>query len=98
MHRMATLVGDRFLCRTRRELNVSVTLRLTALDLATGARVRLCIDRAGTRTEQQAWIEWCTRAHAAGGLLDFGFVGSTHRFEARTWRTRRRPRLCADES
>src|SRR5688572_30667633 len=98
VRRMATLVGDRFLCRTRSELNVSATLRLSALDLATGARVRLCIDRAGTRAEQQAWIEWCTRAHAAGGLLDFGFFGSTHRFEARTRTTGLRPRFRADAS
>lgn len=92
---MNTLVGDRFLCRTPAELGVSAPLRLSALDLSTGARVRLCIDRAGTRTERQAWIESCTRAHAAGGLLDFGFVGSSHRFEARM-RTPAPRRACAD--
>lgn len=53
-----------------------------AIDLATGARVRLRIHTAGTRAEQQAWTEACTRAHAEGELIDFGFFGSTYRFEA----------------
>jgi transcriptional regulator with PAS, ATPase and Fis domain len=79
------------LCRTAKQLDASDTLRLGALDLATNTRVRLRIDRAGTREEQQAWTESCTRAHAAGVLLDFGFIGSTHRFEARARTTAPRP-------
>jgi two-component system response regulator HydG len=73
---MATLIADRFLIRTSASLD--------ALDLATGARVRLRVDAAGTRVEQQAWTEACTREHAEGALLDFGFIGSLQRFEARS--------------
>ena len=78
MRRMATLIADRFLSCAYGDV-----AGLVALDLATGARVRLRIDAAGTRAEQQAWTDACTRAHAEGTLVDFGFIGSTQRFEAR---------------
>ena len=71
-----TLIGDRFVVRAAGP----------ALDLATGARVRLRIEPAGTRAEQQAWTDACTRAHAEGTLVDFGFVGRGDRFEARPQR------------
>ncbi|HET9469198.1 MAG TPA: hypothetical protein VFO48_12325, partial [Vicinamibacterales bacterium] len=70
---------------------------IPALDLATGAHVRIRIDRAGTRGEQQSWTEHCVRAHADGVLIDFGFIGSSARFEARAPR-RERHRQAADES
>ena len=79
---MATLIADRFLVSCASESNAASDA-VAALDLATGARVRLRIDAAGTRAEQQSWTEACTREHAEGALLDFGFIGSTHRFEAR---------------
>jgi hypothetical protein len=71
-----TLIGDRFVVRGAGP----------ALDLATGARVRLGIEPAGTRAEQQAWTDACTRAHAEGTLVDFGFIGERDRFEARPQR------------
>src|SRR5690349_238926 len=70
---MAALIGDRFLGRDAG----------VALDLATGACVRVRIEPCGTRTEQQKWTDACTRAQAEGALVDFGFIGLTHRFEAR---------------
>ncbi len=54
-----------------------------AIDLATGARVRLRLEHAGTRTEQQTWTEACVRERAEGTLVDYGFVGVSLRFEAR---------------
>jgi transcriptional regulator with PAS, ATPase and Fis domain len=78
---MATLIADRFLCGVEVERNAEGAL--AALDLATGARVRLTVVAAGTRAEQQSWTESCTRAHADGMLVDFGFLGRAQRFEAR---------------
>jgi two-component system response regulator HydG len=75
---MATLIADRFLVRT--SLPVA---RVIALDLATGVRVRLRIDAAGSRAEQQEWSDACARQYAEGTLIDFGFMGTTQRFEAR---------------
>jgi transcriptional regulator with PAS, ATPase and Fis domain len=92
---MAVLIGDRFLIRTSVRadesagpdesvgLDLSRAVHLTALDLATGARVVLDVVAAGTRADQQSWTESCTRAHADGAILDFGFLGSAQRFEAR---------------
>ena len=77
---MATLIADRFLCRA----SVAQGFSPVAIDLATGARVRLRVDPAGTRAEQQAWAEACAHAQADAALLDFGLIGCTHRFEART--------------
>ena len=71
-----TLIADRFVVRAAGP----------ALDLATGARVRLRIEPAGTRAAQQAWTDACTRAHAEGTLVDFGFIGCGDRFEARPQR------------
>jgi transcriptional regulator with PAS, ATPase and Fis domain len=56
---------------------------MTAIDLATGARIRLRIVAAGTCAEQHAWTEACAREYMEGTLLDFGFIGATQRFEAR---------------
>ena len=70
---MTALIGDRFVDRGAG----------LALDLASGACVRLRIEPAGTRAEQQEWTSACTRAHAEGAIVDFGFIGLTHRFEAR---------------
>jgi two-component system response regulator HydG len=83
---MAALIADRFLRRTAAGLD--------AIDLATGARVRVRVDAAGTRVEQQAWTETCTREHAEGLLLDFGFIGSAQRFEARAHTCPRRQPVC----
>ena len=77
-------------------LDFSRALHL-ALDLATGAYVRVQIDPAGTRAEQQAWTESCTRALAAGALVDCGFIGAAHRFEARA-QTRVSPQTCEKTS
>ena len=77
---MATLIADRFLVRTALPTSV---VHLTAIDLATGMRVRLRIAAAGTRAGQHAWTEACAREHRDGALVDFGFVGSRQRFEAR---------------
>lgn len=82
---MAALIGDRFLDRGAG----------VALDLASGACIRLRIDPSGTRAEQQEWTGACTRAHAEGTLLDFGFIGQTQRFEARTQSNRRPLSACA---
>ena len=72
-----TLIADRFVVRAAG----------SALDLATGGRVRLRIEPAGTRAAQQEWTDACTRAHAKGTLLDFGFIGCGERFEARPQRS-----------
>src|SRR5687768_4407173 len=95
VRRMASLIADRFLCRVA--LGRNAVGLLAALDLATGASVRLRIDAAGTRAEQQSWTESCTRAHADGVLLDFGFLGSTQRFEARRNPLGPRQSFCAQE-
>ena len=85
---MPALIADRFLVRSSVPAPAAqgVSPVVTAIDLATGARVRLRIDPAGTRAEQHAWADACARAHAEGALLDFGFIGSAQRFEARLHR------------
>jgi DNA-binding NtrC family response regulator len=72
---MAILVADRFLCTDRTS---------PAVDLATGDRVDLRIAQSGTRPEQQRWTDACSEAFAdvRATLIDFGFIGSTRRFEA----------------
>ncbi|HKY20910.1 MAG TPA: sigma-54 dependent transcriptional regulator [Vicinamibacterales bacterium] len=55
---------------------------IAGVDLATGDRVRLRIEPAGDRCDQQAWTETCTGAHRDGLLVDFGFIGRNRRFEA----------------
>src|SRR5688572_27641918 len=101
---MATLIADRFLllheCGERLDGCGGLDLRRAtpALDLATGSRVRLCIQPAGSRAEQQTWTETCVRAHADGRILDFGFVGTAQRFEARAPNCRRDLRACAHAS
>jgi hypothetical protein len=85
---MASLIADRFLVRSG---SPAAGTAAAALDLATGARVRLRIDIAGTRVERRTWEAACARAHADGVLLDFGFLGGAHRFEARV-RRREQPR------
>ncbi len=92
---MATLIGDRFLTRVELGPDFRRAGPLVALDLATGTRVRVCIAIAGARAEQQTWTDSCAREHAEGLLLDFGFIGSTHRFEARTEGPGRRQSFCA---
>ena len=87
---MATLIADRFLVQ-------STSARTSAIDLASGARVQLRIDPAGTRAEQHTWSEVCAREYAEGALVDFGIIGSAHRFEARApgGRVRRPPLIAA---
>jgi hypothetical protein len=81
---MTTLLADRFLCRASPlRLDLVRAIRTAALDLASGARVRLMIDAAGSRSEQEEWASACARACGDGILLDFGFIGTAHRFEAR---------------
>ena len=77
---MVSLIADRFLSRAH-----------GTLDLATGDVVQLLISEAGTAAEQRTWIDECARAYGAGTLADFGFIGTTQRFEARP-RARRPPR------
>ncbi len=78
---MATLIADRFLfCEPA---TAAEDLSLAALDLATGERVRLHVASAGARDEQQRWADLCARAYADGRLVDFGFIGTSHCFEAR---------------
>jgi hypothetical protein len=81
---MFILVAERFVCRSgmAQKLAGGGSTRIAALDLATGQRVRIQIAAAGSRSEQQAWIERCARSHAEGSLLDYGFVGKDRRFEA----------------
>ena len=81
---MAALIADRFLCRaalTPSSHGLPCAL-LIAVDLATGEDVRLKIVGAGGRTQRAAWIDACTRAYAAAAVVDFGFIGTTRRFEA----------------
>ena len=80
---MATLIGDRFLVLRDSAGGLDFSRATSALDLATGARVRLRVQSAGSRTEQNTWTQACVRAHAEGRLLDFGFIGTAQRFEAR---------------
>ena len=76
---MATLIADRFLlCGTT---EAAEALCLAAIDLASGDRVRLQMAPAGTRLEQQSWSAACARAYADGRLIDFGFIGTSYRFE-----------------
>ena len=87
---MSMLVADRFLCRMGRaprgrQLSPATLVpgvSLAAIDLATGERVRLRIDEAGTHADQQAWVESCARARHDGPLVDFGFIFKDRRFEA----------------
>src|SRR5687767_15866516 len=80
---MATLIGDRFLVLRDSAVGLDFSRATSALDLATGTRVRLRFQSAGSRTEQNTWTQACVRAHAEGRLLDFGFIGTAQRFEAR---------------
>jgi len=77
---MATLIADRFLFHGT--ATAAEDFNLMAIDLASGHRVRLQIASAGTRSEQQTWVDGCARAYADGRLVDFGFIGTAHRFEA----------------
>jgi two-component system response regulator AtoC len=79
---MFTLVADRFVYRSRPAAGLSPRLNLTALDLATGTRVRLRITAAQAGPDQLAWVESCASAHAAGTVVDFGLLGRDRRFEA----------------
>src|SRR5688572_13736019 len=95
---MVALIADRFLVRTSAPsvepavgLDFSRARQITAMDLATGARIRLRIDAAGTRAEQHAWTDTCAREHTEGALIDFGFIGTTQRFEARSHAGEKRP-------
>jgi DNA-binding NtrC family response regulator/tetratricopeptide (TPR) repeat protein len=59
----------------------------TALDLATGDRVELTITSAGGESEQRRWALRCDARHklrhpAFAGLVDYGIVGDSRRFEA----------------
>jgi DNA-binding NtrC family response regulator len=81
---MAVLIADRFLCRAdltsaSRGFPCAV---LSTIDLATGAEVRLKIGTTGSRQNRRAWLEVCARAYGEGALVDFGFIGTTRRFEA----------------
>ncbi len=76
-------------------LDFSRAVRLTAVDLATAARVSLEIVAAGTRAEQQSWTEACTHAHTDRAIVDFGFLGSAQRYEARGDALARRESLSA---
>ena len=77
---MVTLIADRFV--SDRKSSVAEGFSIEALDLATGERVRLQIESAGTRQDQQEWVELCTRKYANRVLVDFGFIGTDRRFEA----------------
>ncbi len=76
---MLTPIADRFVCFSRPAKDGHY---LQALDLATGERVHLRIETAGSRNDQQEWMESCTRRYADGALMDFGFIGTDRRFEA----------------
>src|SRR5687768_11993841 len=76
---MSTLIADRFLFWGT--ATAAEDFRVAAIDLASGDRVRLHVFRAGAPGEQHTWTDACARAHAEGRLLDFGFVGTSHRFE-----------------
>jgi DNA-binding NtrC family response regulator len=59
----------------------------TALDLATGDRIELTITAAGGETDQRRWALECDarqklRHPAFAGLVDYGIVGDSQRFEA----------------
>ena len=81
---MVALIADRFLCESGTDTPRSVGA-LRAIDTATGEIVDLRIEHAGSRAEQQGWIEMSAKMlddpHAA--LIDFGFIGADRRFEAR---------------
>jgi DNA-binding NtrC family response regulator len=86
---MSTLIADRFLvCGTA---TTTEDLCIAAIDLSSGERVGLKVLPAGVPAEQQSWADACARAHAEGRLIDFGLVGTTHKFEvaARTGFSRR---------
>lgn len=77
---MATLIADRFLYHDTAA--AAQDFDVVAIDLASGDRARVQLARAGARREQQEWADGCAQKYAAGSLLDFGFIGATHRFEA----------------
>ena len=79
---MLTLIADRFVSDLGRGVSLAVERSIAGLDLASGDRVRLRIDAAGPRAEQQVWVEACTRKYSDGALVDFGFLGTNRRFEA----------------
>jgi DNA-binding NtrC family response regulator len=80
---MATLIADRFLVRRECSLPaLAPGFNCCAVDLANGSRVRLRIDAAGNRSEQHAWIEERSHAHARGLVVDFGFLGKSQKFQA----------------
>ena len=85
---MRTLIAGRFVCRLRsvgagpHSRSVAKGFSLGGLDLATGERVRLRIESAGARAEQQAWVESCARRYDDGAIVDFGFIGTERRFHA----------------
>ena len=61
----------------------------TAIDLATGQRVRLTVSAAGDPSEQTRWALRCDAQHAllrrsGPRLVDYGAVGTVQRFEAWT--------------
>jgi len=105
---MFTLIADRFVFNgpaktghyrfpssVARGSSAARSFSLPALDLATGERVRMHVGAAQSRTDQ-AWVESCTRAYAAGTLLDFGFIGRDRRFEATSVvNSRRGPHACS---
>src|SRR4029450_13473753 len=81
---MGALIANRFFWADGGRSEEFTFSRSThVLDLATGTRVRLRIDAAGRRAEQHRWVEACAREHDEGTLLDFDYIGSAHRFEAR---------------
>ena len=58
-----------------------------AVDLATGARVVVCIGSAGGMSDQMRWTLRCDgfrslQHHAIAPLVDWGIVGESSRFEA----------------
>lgn len=89
------LIGDRFLCRDRAELEGAT---IAAIDLATGAHVYVRGAGAGTRAEQQTWAERCARAMAEGTLVDFDFIGTALRFEAHARDQQPQPERCAQST
>ena len=90
---MVSLIADRFLSS---QVVGAPGSDGGAIDLATGSAVRIRIDAAGTHADQQTWTEGCARAHAAGTLVDFGFIGAARRFEARAPASDPRRNACAE--
>src|SRR5262245_57555088 len=86
---MMQLVADRFLQLDSGEV----------LDCSTGSPVTIAIDRSGSRSDQQQWVEACAArlADPAERLIDFGFLGADKRFEVSSHRPRAAMRV-SDES